>query len=124
MMGKKTGPLQRLQLWLAARLGSRYEVAIDLADRAVVAFLVAFGGALVAADVFTVHAFLDVSIWQKALLGGTAAALSLIKSLVVTGITGSPALLSVTSRTLRARRDTTVGERPQHHVPLRAKGQK
>ena len=108
--------LHRVQQWLAARLGSRYAGVIDIADRGLTAFLIAFGGQLVAADVFSVGGLLDVSLWQKAGVAGLAALLSVLKSSVMTAITGHPALASLTSRTLRARRD--LGHRVEHRVPV------
>lgn len=114
-MGSPT-PLQRFQAWLAARLGTRYAVVLDIGDRLVVAFLLAFGAQLLAADVLDVNHVLDLSLWQRAAVAGLTAALSLGKSLVMTAITGHPALTSLTSMTLRSRRE--VGRRVEHHVPL------
>jgi hypothetical protein len=109
--------LTRFQLWLAARLGSKYPLVIDTADRAVLVFLEAFGAVWLGAG-FDVPHLTDLSIWQKAAAAGIAAALSLIKSVIVGSITGSAALSSLKSRTLRAQA-RAVDYRPEHHVPLR-----
>jgi hypothetical protein len=112
-----TSPLHKLQRWLAGKLGSRYAVVIDTADRTVVAFLTAFAAVWLGGGLDVAH-LTDLSVWQKAAAAGLAAALSLLKSVIVASITGDPALASLASRTLRARRDSNT-YRPAHHVPLR-----
>jgi hypothetical protein len=106
-----------LQKWLADKLGTKYPAVVDLVDRAVASFLIAFAAKTILADGFDVAQIEHVSWWHTAALAGVAAAVSAIKSGIMTAITGTPALLSPVSRTLRARRDTDY--RPQHAVPVR-----
>lgn len=99
-------------LWLQAKLGTRYPVVLRGVDGAVTTFLTVFSGSLLAADVFNLHKILLIDIWQKAALAGAAAALSVIKSTVMTLITGQSALLGLFSRQLRADRERPVAKHP------------
>lgn len=109
--------LERFRQRLERLLGKRYAATVDLVDRGVTAFLLAFGAKLVAGDVFEVSSIANLSLWKAAAFAGTAALLSVAKSAVMVKTTGSPALLSVSSSTLRARRDS--GRRVSHPIPVR-----
>lgn len=109
-------PLERVRRWLEHKLGRRYAAVVSLTDRAVTSFLIAFAAKFFAGDVFDVGQVATLSYWHTAALAGTAALVSTIKSGVMTAVTGDPALLSVASSTLRARRGQ---RRVAHRVPLR-----
>lgn len=111
---------KRAQLWLAAKLGRRYGTAVDVADRAVASFAITFAAKLLG-DGVDVDALQSWSWWQTVGAASLFAALSVVKSAVFTAATGSPAVLSPVSKTLRARRD--AGYLPEYHVPIRPPGQ-
>lgn len=102
--------------WLQTRLGAKYPVLLRGLDGAVTTFLIVFGTSLLASDVFNVSNLLNLAIYEKAAIAGLAAALSLLKSALMTLLTGQTALLGLTSRQLRADR-----ERPpiKHPLPVR-----
>jgi hypothetical protein len=107
--------MSKLRDWLQARLGRNYPAFVSTVDRAVATFLEAFLAVWLAAGLDLPH-LTNLSVWQKAATAGLTAALSVVKSLIVTRITGVPALGSLVSTTLRARREQPA---PQHYVPLR-----
>lgn len=107
---------ERIRAWLAARLGTHYAAAVSTFDRAVTAFLLAFGAKALGTDLFDVHNIAKISYWTTAGFAGLVAILSVIKSAVLTAITGDPALLAPVSATLRARRD--AGRRVAHQIPV------
>lgn len=109
--------IARLKLALASLLGTHYAQVVSAVDRAVTAFLIAFGAKAVASGLFSTKGIVDLSIWQTAALAGLAATLSAVKSFVMIWLTGTPALGSLVSSTLRARRD--AGRKVEHKVPLR-----
>lgn len=103
---------------LAAKLGRRYAVVVDVAERAATAALIAFGAKAVAGDLFEIHHVLVLSYWEACGLAAAAGALSVLKSSAMQLVTGDTALGSLVSRTLRARRELPR-PRPRHRVPLR-----
>lgn len=109
--------LSRLRRTLAAALGVHYAAAVQIADRAALAFFAPFLARLVGGDVLRLDTLLTMAWWKAAALAGVAAALAVVQSTLTVAITGTPEALSLVSRTLRYRRD--LGARPQHHVPLR-----
>lgn len=106
--------LSDLKVWLSRRLGNHYAAAITILDRAALVF----GGTFVSrfmADGF--HQVRDVGYLETCAMAGLAAVVAMVQGLITTATTGSPALASFASRTLRARRDN--GYRVQHQVPIR-----
>lgn len=107
----------RLRRWLAQRLGTRYAAAVQIADRALLAFLAPFLARLIGGDVLQLGDLAALSWWKATALSGLAAAIAVVQSALTTALTGTPEGLSLVSRTLRYRRD--LGARPMHTVPLR-----
>jgi cell division septation protein DedD len=68
-----------------------------------------------------VHNILTLGIWQKAALAGAAAALSVLKSTVMTLLTGQTALLGIVSRQLRADRERPVAKHPVSVRPAKTR---
>lgn len=115
---ERVSVLERFRRFLEAKLGRRYGAIVSLADRAVTSFLIAFAAKFFAGDVFDVRAILHLSFWTTAGFAGAAALASTVKSGIMTAITGDPALLSLGSATLRARRGQ---RRVAHRVPIRSR---
>lgn len=111
------GMLTKLKAALAKLLGDRYAVVVNTVDRAVTAFGLAFLAKIVGGTGFGLGLLASASWWETTLTAGVLAACSVLKSGIVTSITGSPALLSLLSHTLRNQRQN--GARPQHTVPVR-----
>lgn len=94
--------LDRLRTWL----GHDYPAAVEVVDRALTAFILTLAGGAV----------LTVGLWKAAALAGVVAGLSAIKSVLLTALTGTPALLGLVSPNLRFRRDLP---RAFHKIPVR-----
>lgn len=108
--------LTRLRTFAHKVLGKHYAAFLDTADRAVAAFGSTVAAQAIGAGLLNVSPLQHTNEWQQIGVAGLVAAVSIIKSTIVTAITGTPAVLSLASRTLRARRDQPA---VQHHVPLR-----
>lgn len=109
--------LARVRAFFERILGSRYAAAVSTLDRALTAFGLVFATKLIGGDGFDIKQLAHLSYWGTAATAAILAALSVLKSSVMIATTGTPALLSLTSTTLRQRR--SMGRRPEHKVPLR-----
>jgi hypothetical protein len=109
--------IAKIKLWLSKFLGTKYAAVISTADRAATAFGLVFATKLIGGSGFSIAALAHWSYWQTAAVAGLLAAVSVLKSAIMTAVTGVPALLSLISSTLRAQRGIT--RKPQHSIPLR-----
>lgn len=109
--------IDKIKLKLAKLLGTHYAAVVSTLDRAVTAFGLVFATKVVGGDALDFRLLLHASWWQTTGTAALLAALSVVKSSIMLKITGTPALLSLTSATLRSRRN--AGRKVQHKVPLR-----
>jgi hypothetical protein len=110
--------LARIRLFLAALLGSRYAAVVATVDRAAVVFAAGFATKAVASGLLSIDHITDLSYWQTAATSGVLAVLVLVQGLITQWVTGSPALTSFVSGTLRHQGQT--GYAVQHRPPLLA----
>lgn len=111
------GPLERLQLWLASRLGTRYANLLIVVNQALAAAALTFATKALGGGLLSVDGITDLSIWQTCGIAALAAGLAVVRGTVASAITGTPHVSALYSRTVRYRRD--LGLRPMHHVPIR-----
>lgn len=112
--------MSKIRAWLQAVLGIYYTPIVDTIDRAATQFLLVMLGKMIA-DGFDVKNIVHLSYWQAAAIAGGLAAFSVIKSAIMTLVTGQPALLGLFNRDLRARRDIPP---IKHKVPVKRPARK
>lgn len=109
--------IQQAKDALAALLGKRYAVTVQIVDRVATVFMLAFLTKVAGAGL-DVHTVVTWSYWQTAIGAGFAAALVVIQGVITTFITGQPTLLSPVSQTLRSFRERPPG-RPRHNISIK-----